>query len=75
MPRGITADAGRGFVGVTGAKPLKRSAKSMLRLNRSAGPVSSTVSASSGVRRAGSRARNQGAKVATSITPRARSKP
>ncbi|MFJ1990822.1 hypothetical protein [Streptomyces asiaticus] len=74
VPRGITAEAGRGLRGTAGAKPEKRRSKSMFRLNRSAGPVSSMVSASRGVRFSGSRLRNQGEKVSTSITSRTRSK-
>nr|WP_257040502.1 hypothetical protein [Streptomyces sp. OK228] len=75
VPRGITADAGRGFGEAAGAKPLKRSSKSTLRLNRSVGPASSIVSASNGDRLCGSRARNHGEKVSTSMTLRTRSKP
>ncbi len=73
VPFGITAAAGRGAGSTRGAKPLKRSSKSISRLNRSAGPVSSSVSASSGARRPGSRARSQGENVSTSITLRTRS--
>ena len=73
VQRSITAAAGRGAGRTGGSKPANRERKSIAMLNRSSGPVSSVTSDSSGVRRAGSRARNQGENVSTSIMPRARS--
>ena len=67
MPRGITRRPDAARAAPAGAKPGEPRREVDRQLNRSTGPVSSMVSASSGVRVAGSRARNHGENVSTSI--------
>ena len=73
MSRPTIREAGRGAGMTGGSNPAKRAAKSISRLNRSAGPVSSRFSASSGVRADSFLLSSHGENVSTSMTPRIRS--